>query len=87
VGGEGVGAGGWGLGTSRVATDKNAKITRYTQSHRVLGMKTWLKLNCVKKFLKRARTKLPITTKNVKISKLEKELELPKFQLKSYTPL
>jgi hypothetical protein len=40
----------------------------YTQLHGVLTMKTWLKLNFLYKFIKRAWTKLYIAFKNVKIS-------------------
>jgi hypothetical protein len=46
-------------------------------------MKTWLKLNCLETFMKRARTKFSISIKNVKISQLEEELELSKVWLKS----
>jgi hypothetical protein len=35
--------------------------------------------------MKRTRAKLSITIENVKISQLKEELELPKFQLKSYS--
>ncbi len=65
-----------------VAIEKMQKSPRYTQLHVVLGMKTWLKLNCLQKFVKRARSKLSISIENVKISQLEEELELPKVQLK-----
>jgi hypothetical protein len=43
VGGGGGGAGVEGL--SVLQQRKMRKLPRYTQSHRVLGMKTWLKLN------------------------------------------
>jgi hypothetical protein len=77
-GGEGVGAQGW-----RASLRKMRKSPKYTQSHRVLGMKTWLKLNCLEKLMKRTRTKLSIAIENFKISQVEKELELPKVRLKS----
>jgi hypothetical protein len=81
VGGRGWGQGGGGL--SMLPREKCEKLPRYTQSHCVLGMKTWLKLNCVQKFMKRAITKLPITIEKLKIYQLEEELELPKVWLKS----
>ncbi len=56
-----------------VATEKNAKIAKLHSMYGVLGMKTWLKLNCLKKFMKRARSKLSISIENFKISPLEKE--------------
>jgi hypothetical protein len=48
-----------------------------------LGMKTWLKINCLWKFFKRARAKLSILIEDFKISHLEEELEVLKFRLKS----
>ncbi len=57
---------------------KIRKSPKYTQSHCVLGMKTRLKLNCLKKFMKITRTKLSIAIEKFKISQVEKELELPK---------
>jgi hypothetical protein len=33
--------------------------------------------------MKRAKAKFPIAIENIKISQLEEELELPKFQLKT----
>jgi hypothetical protein len=68
---------------TRLSREKCEKLPKYTQSHRGLGMKTWLKLNCVKKLMKRARTKLLITIENFKIYQLEEELVLPKVRLKS----
>jgi hypothetical protein len=59
------------------------KLPRYTQSHGVLVMNTWLKVICLHKFAKRTRAKLSNTTENFKISQLEDELELPKVQQKS----
>ncbi len=68
-------------GLSVLPQRKMQKFPRYTKSHRILGMKTWLKLNCLCKFMKRARAKLSITIENFKISQLEEDL--PKVQLKS----
>ncbi len=67
-----VGGRGWGCrggGPLCVTTEKNAP--KYTQSHLVLGMKTWLKLNCLQKFMKITRTKLYIAIENFKIYQVE----------------
>jgi hypothetical protein len=39
---------------------KRKKLPRYTQPHGISGMKTWLKLNCSLKFVKKAKAKLSV---------------------------
>jgi hypothetical protein len=60
--------------------EKCQKPPKYTQSHGFLDMNTWLKLNCLQKFVAREKEKLSISIENILI---RKKLELPKSQLKS----
>jgi hypothetical protein len=48
-----------------------------------LGMKTSVKLNCLKLFVKKAKAKLYISIENFKMYQLGEELDPPKVQLKS----
>jgi hypothetical protein len=80
---EGREGGQGGGGPLCVATEKNVKTAEVHSIISRFGHEDLVVTKLCKKFMKRARTKLPITTENFKIYQLEEELELPKVRLKS----